>query len=147
MMQKNWRPSGWLGLLLGAKLYYDFSTIDDNSFNQKIVEIIKQLKAFGIHPGAVTTTTTNAVVPATTTVVESKKEYLEWNREKTMNWITSLGGDEKSFSGKIDGTCLEELQRLRQQNPTEKFIVFLLSYVTSDLATALKLSRALPTLR
>ena len=41
MMEKNYTPDGWLGILLGTKLWTDFS--DQNLFDHKITELCTRL--------------------------------------------------------------------------------------------------------
>ncbi|KAH9492545.1 hypothetical protein Btru_025773 [Bulinus truncatus] len=42
MMQKNYKPDGWLGLILGSKLYYDFSGKYPD-FNKPMTGLLKAL--------------------------------------------------------------------------------------------------------
>jgi len=148
MMQKNWRPSGWLGILLGAKLYFEFTDSSEGAFQSKVAEVIKQIKGLGVQPSSSLGPTSGTSAPTTTTVVETKApEYVEWNEEKTMNWIQKIGGQAQSFRYQLDGGCLKALVRLRQQDPSTNFVTFLLTHVTPHLPSALKLGEALLTLR
>lgn len=40
-LQAGYRPDGWLGILTGAKHYFEF--IPDNSFEDKMKELIREL--------------------------------------------------------------------------------------------------------
>nr|KAG5710903.1 hypothetical protein BaRGS_027054 [Batillaria attramentaria] len=42
IMQQGYRPDGWLGMILGAKLYYDFS--GKYSFESRIMQLIKAVR-------------------------------------------------------------------------------------------------------
>uniref|UniRef100_W5N735 TIR domain-containing protein n=1 Tax=Lepisosteus oculatus TaxID=7918 RepID=W5N735_LEPOC len=44
MMEKNYRPDGWLGALLGAKLWIDFS--NDSNFEESISQLIKEIETY-----------------------------------------------------------------------------------------------------
>jgi len=39
MMEKGYRPSGWLGMLMGAKLYFDFTDKSETAFQKKSCRI------------------------------------------------------------------------------------------------------------
>jgi hypothetical protein len=45
MMQPNYKPDGWLGITLGAKLYYDFT--DENNWDTKIDQLVKAMGNLG----------------------------------------------------------------------------------------------------
>ena len=42
-MQSDYRPDGWLGLILGSKLYYDFG--GRFSFKSRMTGLLKAVKA------------------------------------------------------------------------------------------------------
>jgi len=112
-------------------------------FKKKVVELVKELSR---HVAAGTPTSP----PSTTApVVETKKapEYVSWDCDRTMTWIASVCGEKSDFKDRLDGGSLEELVRLRTQDPSHHFISFLLTHVTGRLASALAFSKALTTLR
>lgn len=45
MMQKKYRPDGWLGIILGAKLYFDFS--GKYPFEKSFTGLLKELRGRG----------------------------------------------------------------------------------------------------
>jgi hypothetical protein len=45
MVQKRYRPDGWLGFILGAKLYFDFS--GKYPFDKPWNGLLKELKGMG----------------------------------------------------------------------------------------------------
>lgn len=45
MVQKRYRPDGWLGMILGAKLYFDFS--GKYPFEKPWNGLMKELKGMG----------------------------------------------------------------------------------------------------
>ena len=50
MMQKKYRPDGWLGIILGAKLYFDFS--GKYPLEKSFQGLIKELRGRGkVTPG------------------------------------------------------------------------------------------------
>ena len=42
MMERGYKPDGWLGFILGAKLFYDFS--GKYAFQDKINDLLKEMK-------------------------------------------------------------------------------------------------------
>jgi len=140
MMQKNFRPTGWLGMLLGAKLYFDFSdTHEGEGFGKKLEELRGELTRH-ITPG--TPQEGKKETTTTTTTTSKPPEHLDWNEEKTMAWIAKLGCKVDTFKP-LDGLALDELVRLCVQDRSHKFISFLLHHVTNNLSSALKFSQAL----
>lgn len=45
MMQRKYRPDGWLGIILGAKLYFDFS--GKYPFEKSFTGLLKELRGRG----------------------------------------------------------------------------------------------------
>lgn len=45
MLQKKYRPDGWLGFILGAKLYFDFS--GKYPFDKSFTGLLKELRGRG----------------------------------------------------------------------------------------------------
>jgi len=141
MMEKGYRPSGWLGMLMGSKLYFDFSDKSEAAFTKKAAELAKELTRY-MKPIAPPTTTTPSPP------VETKApDYVSWDADKTMAWIGEKCGETSSFKERLNGGSLEELARLRVQDPSHHFISFLLAHLTPKLTSALALSKALVTLR
>jgi len=50
MMQQNYTPKGWLGIMLGSKLWFSFE--DDTNWEKKMCSLIKELTAVGVFPHA-----------------------------------------------------------------------------------------------
>ncbi len=46
MMERGYRPKGWLGMLLGVRLWYGFYGAvleDDKAFESKLMELCREL--------------------------------------------------------------------------------------------------------
>ncbi|CAF3368313.1 unnamed protein product, partial [Rotaria sp. Silwood2] len=40
VLERNYRPSGWLGIIMGGKMYHNFTKLDfDETFDQLVKEI------------------------------------------------------------------------------------------------------------
>lgn len=62
MMQKDYRPSGWLGLLMGAKMWYDFT--DNALFSDRLDAVRREIASY-IASHCTTTATTATSADAT----------------------------------------------------------------------------------
>ena len=51
MMERGYKPDGWLGFILGAKLFYDFS--GKYAFQDKINDLLKEMKRIKGQPQTV----------------------------------------------------------------------------------------------
>nr|KAG5685190.1 hypothetical protein BaRGS_019901 [Batillaria attramentaria] len=47
LMERSYRPNGWLGILLGSKLFFDFS--GKYPFEKKLDELVRELGHTGLH--------------------------------------------------------------------------------------------------
>jgi len=149
MMEKGYRPSGWLGLLVGAKLYFEFTDKAQEAFTQKLGELIKELRRY-ITPGAPVEVKSNSIavpVSAPEAKALAPPAFSLWSVAEAMAWAQQLGCEASTFKNPLDGACLEELSRLRSQDSSLLFINFLLIHINPHPPCALKLSRGLATLR
>ena len=76
MMERGYKPDGWLGFILGAKLFYDFS--GKYAFQDKINDLLKEMKRIKGQPQAVQN---EVIVPKKTEPVNILifKLYLDQN--------------------------------------------------------------------
>jgi len=109
MMDKNYKPDGWLGFLLGSKLYGDAT--DPEQIDEVVNFLDTQLKKL--------------IVPSQlqsqpVTHVESKKcEFLDWVPEKVQSWLqeNKLSDYKEKFqTEKVTGHTLDWLKRKSQKN-------------------------------
>lgn len=63
-MEKGYSPDGWLGFLLGAKLFYEFS--GKYPFEKKMEELLKEVHS--VKTGQDSTDAREAIQPSTITV-------------------------------------------------------------------------------
>ena len=61
MMERGYKPDGWLGFILGAKLFYDFS--GKYAFQDKINDLLKEMKRI---KGQTQTAQNEVIVPKKT---------------------------------------------------------------------------------
>ncbi|XP_076455483.1 uncharacterized protein LOC143290078 [Babylonia areolata] len=164
-LQPGYRPDGWLGILVGSHLYFDFS--NEDLYRSSLPKLIKELGQRGkIHlpPVAKTSTSTNGDEPDT--VLERRdsvrlsrhahgasrdpsRDYgkeatvEQWAHGDVVKWLADhkLGQVSDRFSS-IDGPLLLEMRRVRKVAP-EFFYRTLQHDLRMDLATALRFSQML----
>ncbi|KAK7441514.1 hypothetical protein BaRGS_00040569 [Batillaria attramentaria] len=95
LMERSYRPNGWLGILLGSKLFFDFS--GKYPFEKKLDELVRELGHTGLH-GA------------------SEKDVTEWLKNNKLAGHKSLES--------LSGENIKFLQKLSQRAP-EFFFTYL----------------------
>ncbi|KAJ8310041.1 hypothetical protein KUTeg_011906 [Tegillarca granosa] len=132
-MEKNFKPDGWLGFIIGSKLFFDFS--GKYSFESKIEGLLRELHAklgddkdtpdhldltipkvaatVDHHPepmpvSSKTATTSLAPVPTNTEVVK------KWTNDQVKQWLDKHSLDKSKFS-KITGIEIAFLQIVRKE--------------------------------
>jgi len=157
MMQDNYKPTGWLGALLGSKLWFKFSNENDlqTNLDQLVHEMDRSLGTSSIpQPLPVPTSTTLSLPTSAPVAVAPKKENLfhNWDQKRVHQWLeeNELGCIEEKFEKmKItSGACLAELQSLREQylqgQNLSKFYEFLATTLQlHDIGDVLRFSYAL----
>jgi hypothetical protein len=112
MMQKAYKPDGWLGITLGAKLWYDFT--DEHNWEGKIQTLIKALGDRG--KGGNNNDNNQFVVPT------AHNQVMGWNLQDMLKWMQEekIEHHYETFKKhKFDGHALMELKALHTpQQPT-----------------------------
>jgi len=141
MMENDYRPDGWLGIMLGSKLWYDFRS--DASFDSAMDQVIKVLGNRGKQGAAGTqpqlTTPVPAAGPSTTSAAPAAAAaapapvpvpapapaaapafvlsgVLLWKFEDVKKWLEKIGVPEYApafEAGKIEGEALVELSNIK----------------------------------
>ena len=120
MMQKNYKADGWLGMLLGTKMWIDFQskyTIDSG-----VTKLVKELAGRGKDvdhtdgpPEAVIRTTE----ATTLTKQPSGPDVAGWTNEDVKRWLKKIGLAQvcDKDMAEFTGQTLIELQELRGECP------------------------------
>ncbi|XP_062594967.1 uncharacterized protein LOC134256336 [Saccostrea cucullata] len=116
LMEKGYKATGWLGAMIGAKLFYDFSGKYD--FERKLGELLAAISG-KIHPQK-TKTLSTIQEHAVSTLLPSSDDsivLLDWTRQDIEKWL----GDNQlmAFSGlkNLSGKQLVFLYKLFRRAP------------------------------
>nr|XP_022304912.1 uncharacterized protein LOC111111976 isoform X2 [Crassostrea virginica] len=125
MVQTRYRPDGWLGMILGAKLYFDFS--GKYPFEKPWNGLMKELKGMGrlsVLDGNSTDRTDAPIMSSSTSVHSSQpirqssmsSKIYQMNTEDVSNWLCSLklDGCVPSFA-QFDGKLLAQLKSMKSE--------------------------------
>ena len=93
-MQSGYKPSGWLGIINGAKLHIDFSQL---SFDEAFNLLVREIEAVRISLGAERTDPTscmpvnNQMITTTNTTMDNSwsqfQTFREWNTDDVIEWL------------------------------------------------------------
>lgn len=109
MMEPSYSPDGWLGIILGSKLWMDFRK--DPSIG--IQQLIKEISKASVAASQALSLGTVPLKAAT------NEKVLQWKQEDVAKWLQDIGfavGD-NSVRGKLDGPLLHMLNELRKESP------------------------------
>lgn len=109
MMESGYNPDGWLGIILGAKLWMDFRKEPNVGIQQLMKEISK---------GKTAASQSELLGSAPIKASENEK-VLQWKKEDVAKWLQGIGFpiDDISVRGKLDGPLLHMLNELRKESP------------------------------
>ncbi|XP_025084084.1 uncharacterized protein LOC112558098 [Pomacea canaliculata] len=166
-VQSGYRPDGWLGMLVGTRLYFDFSS--EKHMQSNLSKLLRELANRGkIHPVASEVKEIDAINEKIQTSEKSltssdptgKKEAQQvgakqlpmvtrdliterWGQQEVAKWLTDnkLGQFVDRFAT-IDGPLLLEMRRVRKAAP-EFFYRTLQQDLHMDLSAALRFSQCL----
>ncbi|XP_078572363.1 uncharacterized protein LOC144859530 [Branchiostoma floridae x Branchiostoma japonicum] len=129
MMEGKYKPDGWLGAILGAKLYFDFSA--QHKFEDSIGKLIKELGQRGRSAQLVQKVQAVEVgaggAGALPIMPPAKPRVLDWKQAEVDNWIAE-NQLEKNFLRELTGPQLHFLQSLRGEAPE-----FFYQFITNKL--------------
>ncbi|XP_052267989.1 uncharacterized protein LOC127869450 isoform X1 [Dreissena polymorpha] len=152
MMQQKYRPDGWLGLILGAKLFFDFS--GKYPFEKPFTGLLKELRGRGqvdlnqtpstdTADGPITMTMTNSLTSHPSPGTPSNSVAFSMGQEELIKWLRNIKLTEciPAFM-EFDGRLLMQLKTMRQEAP-EFFYSCLERRLNMSLIEILKFTRAL----
>ena len=120
MMQRNYKPDGWLGMLVGTKFWIDFHS--KHVIEQGVTKLVKELGGRGKDvdvtdgPSKPVVQAVQADIVATS---PSSPGMSAWTNEEVKQWFKEIGLEKvckKNISG-MNGQSLTNLQKLRDECP------------------------------
>ncbi|XP_050407920.1 uncharacterized protein LOC126823259 [Patella vulgata] len=127
MMQRGYKPNGWLGMILGAKLFVDFS--GKYSFDDSFKNLSRQLGKDGkIGGDADEVDGPIAVVRSVPLQAARGNGTNEWSADDVSKWLKKISLDSKEKLQSLTGEQLTFLKKLSNRAPE-----FFFSYVKTDL--------------
>ncbi|CAH3196172.1 unnamed protein product, partial [Porites evermanni] len=118
MMQRNYKPDGWLGMLLGTKFWIDFHS--KHIVKTGVTKLIKELGGRGKDVD-VTDGPSEPVVQAVQAVatLPSSLGVSTWTNEEVKQWFKEIGLEKvcKEDISRMNGQSLTDLQKLREECP------------------------------
>ncbi|XP_013385107.1 uncharacterized protein LOC106155047 [Lingula anatina] len=124
MMQRNYKPDGWLGMILGSKLFFDFS--GKYNFECKVDELAKELGNRGKTGGIVPVMTeTAALAPS---FGSGKKNPSHWNKEDVAQWLEKNNLNRMPKFTKLTGEQIAFLKEIHTNAPE-----FFFCYMTDKM--------------
>ena len=121
MMQRKYRGDGWLGMLVGTKLWFDFNS--QQSMEPSVTKLIKELGGRGKDVDNTDEPSVTPVAPEAQSgdvdTAPSSPGVSTWTNEEVKQWFKEIGLEKvcnEDISG-INGETLIDLQQLRGECP------------------------------
>ncbi|XP_067664694.1 uncharacterized protein [Haliotis asinina] len=129
LLQRDYKPDGWLGLIKGAKLFFDFS--GKYPFEKKASELVKELGARGKAGSSA-----DSIDGQTTAIVKSQPSDAgrgasgtsNWSLKDVQNWLCKLNLEKHGSLKSLTGKQLMFLHKVSYKAPE-----FFYNYIKTDL--------------
>ncbi|CAD5115027.1 DgyrCDS4048 [Dimorphilus gyrociliatus] len=127
LMERGYQPDGWLGIMVGTRLYYDFS--GKYAFDEKATELVRELGNEGKASTKnsnhimkqINSSSTTAAPPyiSNAPVVRANQmpSLKSWNKQDLENWINSNNLQKFFTSATMSVEKLIFLQSLKREAP------------------------------
>ena len=119
MMQHKYKADGWLGMLLGTKLWFDFR--NKQGIEESMVKLVKELGGRGKDGDLADGTPETAIrlTAADTITSEPAAAVSGWTNEEVRQWLKEVGLEKVCDEDilEMNGQTLIDLQQLRGECP------------------------------
>ena len=120
MMQRNYKPDGWLGMLLGTKFWIDFHS--KHVVKPGVTKLIKELGGRGKDVDVTDGPSEPVVQAVQADIVATSPSSLgvsTWTNEEVKQWLKEIGLENvcKKYILEMNGQSLTGLQQLREECP------------------------------
>jgi len=156
LVEPGYKADGWMGAILGSKLWYDFTQavskgnrgemkVDNGNVARISISLSKELERHVLaaaKPGAALA----APTAATASIEIKEAAFLQWDIGQVSSWVGKLGfgAQAKVFQEeRINGAALDELRKLRGEHADTQMQFLEKRLKFKHLGHALVFSRAL----
>ncbi|XP_046574512.1 uncharacterized protein LOC124282547 [Haliotis rubra] len=143
LMQRAYKPDGWLGMIKGTKLFFDFS--GKYPYDQKLTDLVKELGEHGktqqLTDEIDGETKIVPVVKAAPLAAARGRSLADWSVKDVQNWLTKTGLTNDSLLRKMTGDDLLFLREVSHRAP-EFYFNYLLTNLQLPFDDLKKFSRA-----
>ena len=120
MMQRNYKPDGWLGMLLGTKFWIDFQS--KHIVKTGVTKLIKELGGRGKDVDVTDGPSEPVVQAVQADIVATSPSSLgvsTWTNEEVKQWFKEIGLEKvcNEDVSEMNGQSLTGLQQLREECP------------------------------
>ncbi|XP_071102984.1 uncharacterized protein [Haliotis cracherodii] len=130
LTQRAYKPDGWLGMIKGTKLFFDFS--GKYPYDQKLTDLAKELGEHGKMQQLIDEidgeTTIVPVVKTAPLAAARGQSLADWSVKDVQNWLTKTGLKNDSLLRKMTGDDLMFLRDISHRAPE-----FYFNYLRTDL--------------
>ncbi|ESO93488.1 hypothetical protein LOTGIDRAFT_232580 [Lottia gigantea] len=114
-VEKGYRPDGWLGMMVGTKLYFNFT--DDGLVEHQIPRLYRELGDRGLITSKLKLNSAQTLSREDS--IQTKSQCCNWSSDQVADWLESNGVPLYSSSLKeMDGNLLLELKNIKHRAPT-----------------------------
>ena len=120
MMQRNYKPDGWLGMLVGTKFWIDFQS--KHVLEQSVTKVIKELGGRGKDVDVTDGPSEPVVQAVQFDIVATSPSSLgvsTWTNKEVKQWFKEIGLEKicKEDISEVNGQTLIDLQQVRSECP------------------------------
>ena len=120
MMQRNYKPDGWLGMLVGTKFWIDFHS--KHVVKPGVTKLIKELGGRGKDVDVTERPSEPVVQAVRADIVATSSSSLRvstWTNEEVKQWFKEIGLEKvcKKYISEMSGQSLTGFQQLREECP------------------------------
>ena len=145
MMQRNYMPDGWLGLIVGEKFWHDFQS--KHVLEQSVTRLIRELGGRGKELDVTDGPSEPAVraVQADDLAPPSFPGVSTWTNEEVKQWFKEIGLEKvcKEDISEMNGQSLTGLQQLREECPDYFYRCLERDFNLTNILDVLKFTREL----
>eukprot|EP00794_Sanderia_malayensis_P017066 gene17066-18786_t len=125
MLEPQYQPDGWLGMVVGAKFWIDFTQRTKAKVDESISKLVKEIGDRGKPSGQDIAKAIDAIDMAVIEKKCNKDEVMKWTARQVKKWMSSQGLRESSIKKTIlDNLTGKRLILLRELHDTSPDFYF-----------------------